>query len=134
MAPTRMDYRFQRSQSQARITSLDLGEWRGWIRDRSSQATHAMRLLVPSIGGPLFRFFEAPAPRFGDAAMWTTAAALGASGVLLLIQGKGSIWTRVLLFGLLGITPGARTHARFGDSLTVPCSLFGILFPYLEQG
>ena len=59
MAPTRMDYRFQKSQSQARINSLDLGGWRGWIRDRSSQPTHAMRLLVPSIGGLLFWIFEA---------------------------------------------------------------------------
>jgi hypothetical protein len=74
-----------------------------WIRERSSQPTHAVGLLVPSIGGLLFWFFEAPALRFGEAAMWTAAATLGALGVSFLIHGKGLTWTRIVLFGLLAI-------------------------------
>jgi hypothetical protein len=39
-------------------------------------------LLVASIPGLIFWFVEAPDPRFGEAAIWTTAALLGSLGIV----------------------------------------------------
>ncbi len=60
-------------------------------------------LLVPSIGGLLFWFLLAPAPRFGEAAIWTTAACLGVVFFQRTLSPRSKKLRRVTLFGLLAL-------------------------------
>ena len=61
-------------------------------------------LLVPSLASCFFWFSQAPDPRFGEAAIWTTAATLGTLGVVSLIQDRELKWRRITLLGLAAIT------------------------------
>jgi hypothetical protein len=66
-------------------------------------------LLIPSMGGLIFWFFEAPAMRFGEPAIWTAAATLGTLGALDFLNRPGRI--RIALAGLLLLTAWA-AHPR----------------------
>jgi len=66
-------------------------------------------LLLPSLAGILFWFFEAPAIRFGEPAIWTAAATLGTFAALHLLDGP--VKNRIFLFALLLLTAWA-AHPR----------------------
>ena len=66
-------------------------------------------LLLPSLAGILFWFFEAPAIRFGEPAIWTAAATLGTFGALHLLDSP--VKNRIFLFALLLFTAWA-AHPR----------------------
>lgn len=59
-----------------------------------------LKLLVPSLGGLVFWFSLAPAFRFGESAIWTTAACLGA---VALQQVLPTMSRRGMQFALLGL-------------------------------
>lgn len=60
-----------------------------------------LKLLLPSLGGLVFWFALAPALRFGEAAIWTTAACLGSAAFQQVIPTMSQRWRWLLLFGLL---------------------------------
>lgn len=60
-------------------------------------------LLVPSLGGLVFWFLLAPAFRFGEAAIWATAACLGSVALQLLLPAMSQIQKRVVLLGIAAI-------------------------------
>ena len=60
-----------------------------------------LKLLLPSLGGLAFWFSLAPAFRFGEAAIWTTAACLGAAALQQLLPPTSLRGRQVVLFGLL---------------------------------
>jgi len=66
-------------------------------------------LLLPSLAGILFWFFEAPAIRFGEPAIWTAAATLGTFAALHLLDAP--VKNRIFLFALLLLTAWA-AHPR----------------------
>jgi len=66
-------------------------------------------LLLPSVCGLVFWFFEAPAIRFGEAAMWTTGATLGALAALRLLNEAAR--RRFAIVGVLLLT-GWAAHPR----------------------
>jgi hypothetical protein len=66
-------------------------------------------LLVPSLGGLIFWFFEAPAMRFGEPLMWTAGATLGTLAAVHFLNTRGGI--RMALTGLLLLT-GWAAHPR----------------------
>jgi hypothetical protein len=66
-------------------------------------------LLMPSVGGLIFWFFEAPAMRFGEPAIWTAGATLGTLAALHFLKRPGRI--RMALAGLLLLTAWA-AHPR----------------------
>ena len=60
-------------------------------------------LLVPSLGGLVFWFLLAPAFRFGEAAIWATAACLGSVALQLLLPAMSQIQKRIVLLGIVAI-------------------------------
>jgi hypothetical protein len=60
-----------------------------------------LKLLLPSLGGLAFWFSLAPAFRFGEAAIWTTAACLGAAALQQLLPATSLRGRQVVLLGLL---------------------------------
>ena len=62
-------------------------------------------LLVTSLGGVLFWFLLAPAFRFGEAAIWATAACLGSVALQLFLPETSQIqrWTVLLGIAAIGI-------------------------------
>ena len=60
-------------------------------------------LLVPSLGGLVFWFLLAPAFRFGEAAIWATAACLGSVALQLLLAAMSQIQKRIVLLGIVAI-------------------------------
>lgn len=73
-------------------------------RRKRSGTWQGFWLLVPSLASCVFWFSQAPDPRFGEAAIWTTAATLGALGVVFFIQDRELKWRRITLLGLAAIT------------------------------
>jgi hypothetical protein len=65
---------------------------------RKERVSHGMWLLGPSVAGLAFWFFGAPALRFGEAAIWTTAATLGAFAARTFFVEP--VWRRLALVGL----------------------------------
>jgi hypothetical protein len=66
-------------------------------------------LLLPGLAGMLFWFLEAPAIRFGEFALWTTAATLGALAAIRVLETP--LRKRVTLAALLLVT-GWAAHPR----------------------
>src|SRR5260370_21418056 len=66
-------------------------------------------LVPPSVGGLIFWFFEAPAMRFGEPAIWTAGATLGTLAALHFLKRPRRI--RIALAGLLLLTAWA-AHPR----------------------
>jgi hypothetical protein len=73
-------------------------------RRKRTEAWPGLWLLIPSLAGCVFWFLQAPDLRFGEAAIWTTAATLGTLGVICLFQDKELRWRRIALLGLAAIT------------------------------
>jgi hypothetical protein len=87
-------------------------------RGSRSGLPHWLWLLVPSLGGLVFWFLEAPAIRFGEPVIWTLGAALGTLAALHLLKGKGRI--RVALAALLLMTAWAAHPRLFWSSYFRP--------------
>ena len=80
-------------------------------------------LLVPSLGGLVFWFLLAPAFRFGEAAIWATAACLGSVALQLLLPAMSQIQKWVVLLGI----------AAIGIWCSYPRTLYRVYFrPLLE--
>ena len=62
-----------------------------------------LELLLVSLGGLAFWFLLAPAFRFGEAAIWTTAASLGAVALQEMMPRMSQTGKRVVLIGILGL-------------------------------
>jgi hypothetical protein len=74
------------------------------VRRRRTGARQVLWLLIPSLAGCFFWFLQAPDPRFGEAAIWTTAATLGTFGVISLVRDKEQKRRRIVLLGLAAIS------------------------------
>jgi hypothetical protein len=74
-------------------------------RHNRSSLPEWLWVLVPSLGGLIFWFFEAPAMRFGAPAIWTAGATLGTLAALHFLNRPGRI--RIALAGLLVLTAWA---------------------------
>jgi len=80
-------------------------------------------LLVPSLGGLVFWFLLAPAFRFGEAAIWATAACLGSVALQLLLPEMSQIQRWIVLLGI----------AAIGIWCSYPRTLYRVYFrPLLE--
>jgi hypothetical protein len=60
-------------------------------------------MLLPSLGGLVFWFSLAPAFRFGESAIWTTAACLGAVAFQQFLPTMSRRGRQIALFGLLAL-------------------------------
>lgn len=75
------------------------------VRKRKpSQPLRALWILLPSVAGALFWIVNAPDPRFGEAALWVSAATCAALGAAFLLNGKGVKSQRIALVALLALT------------------------------
>ena len=80
-------------------------------------------LLVPSLGGLLFWFLLAPAFRFGEAAIWATAACLGGVALESILPAVSQNHARIVLLGIVAI----------GFWCSYPRTLYRVYFrPLLE--
>jgi hypothetical protein len=80
-------------------------------------------LLLPSLGGVVFWFLLAPAFRFGEAAIWATAACLGSVTLQLLLPAMSQIQRWIFLLGI----------AAIGIWCSYPRTLYRVYFrPLLE--
>ena len=73
------------------------------LRRRVFKDLFWLKLLLPSIGGLVFWFSLAPAFRFGESAIWTTAACMGAVALQQVLPAISLRGRRVALFGLLAL-------------------------------
>jgi hypothetical protein len=73
------------------------------LRRKAFRDCFWFQLLIPSLGGLLFWFLLDPAFRFGEAAIWTTAACLGAAGLLQILPMMSQAWSQVALLGVLAL-------------------------------
>ena len=78
-------------------------------RTNRAQFARWLWVLLPGFAGIIFWFFEAPAVRFGEPALWTAAATLGTFAALPLLE--SSIKKRLFIFALLLSTAWA-AHPR----------------------
>jgi hypothetical protein len=79
-----------------------------WGKHRA-QRPRWLWLLVPSFAGILFWFFEAPAIRFGEPALWTAAATLGSLAAIHVLDSQ--VKRRLFVLALLLCTAWA-AHPR----------------------
>lgn len=77
-----------------------------------------LRLLVPSLGGLIFWFLEAPAMRFGEPAMWTAGATLGTLAAVHFLNRRANI--RMALVGIVLLTAWAAHPRLFWSSYFRP--------------
>jgi hypothetical protein len=89
----------------AGIVFLAANSW----RTSHEQFPRWLWLLLPASAGIVFWFFEAPAIRFGEPALWTAAATLGTFAALRFFDPR--IKRRILIFALLPLTAWA-AHPR----------------------
>ena len=75
-------------------------------------------LLLPSLGGLIFWFLEAPAIRFGEPAIWTAGATLGTLAAVHWL--KRPVTTRIALVGLVLLTAWAAHPRLFWGSYFRP--------------
>ncbi len=80
-----------------------------WRRRSEEPVPDWLWLLLPGLTGMLFWFLEAPAVRFGELALWTTAATLGTLPAIRVLDTSGR--RHVALAALLLIT-GWAAHPR----------------------
>jgi len=73
-------------------------------RGKNGKAYAWLWILVPALAGTVVWFIASPAARFGQFAIWTTAAVLGTWGIAsLTTEARGTGMTRVILTGLVGL-------------------------------
>jgi hypothetical protein len=96
---------------------------------RGSQRTlHELRkgawILIPSLAGSVFWFMTAPSLRFGEAALWATAAILASTAIqdLSLLEAKGirrlSVWL-VFLVAVYCTNPRTLWKASYRNSFSI---------------
>jgi hypothetical protein len=73
------------------------------LRRRVFKDLFWLKLLLPSLGGLVFWFSLAPAFRFGESAIWTTAACMGAVALQQVLPAISLRGRQVALFGLLAL-------------------------------
>jgi hypothetical protein len=73
------------------------------LRRRVFRDLFWFKLLLPSLGGLVFWFSLAPAFRFGESAIWTTAACMGAVALQQVLPAISLRGRQVALFGLLAL-------------------------------
>jgi hypothetical protein len=78
-------------------------------RTKRVQPARWLWVLLPTFGGIVFWFFEAPAIRFGEPVLWTAAATLGTFAALYLLDSQ--IKKRLFVFAVLLCTAWA-AHPR----------------------
>ena len=78
-------------------------------RENREKPPRWLWLLLPAFAGILFWFFEAPAIRFGEPALWTAAATLGTFAALLFFDPRTK--RRIFIFSVLLLTAWA-AHPR----------------------
>lgn len=83
-----------------------------------------LKVLIPSLGGLLFWFALAPAFRFGESAIWITAACLGAITFQRILPNMTNVGRLAILLGLLVIGvwcsyPRTLWRVNFQPSLNV---------------
>jgi hypothetical protein len=86
-------------------------------RDQSS-LPQWLWLLVPSLGGLIFWFLEAPALRFGEPAIWTAGATLGTFAAVRFLNRPGR--NRIAVAGLVLLTAWAAHPRLFWSSYFRP--------------
>jgi hypothetical protein len=67
------------------------------LRDRMRLVKRGLLLLFPSLAGLVFWFFQAPALRFGEAAIWVTAATLSGCGIASALRETNIQWRRFVV-------------------------------------
>jgi hypothetical protein len=75
-------------------------------------------LLIPSLGGLIFWFLEAPAIRFGEPAMWTAGATLGTFAAVHFLNHRGRV--EIVLAGIVLLTAWAAHPRLFWSSYFRP--------------
>jgi hypothetical protein len=79
------------------------------VQKRSPLLRRCLWLLVPSVGAVTFWFLSAPDPRFGQAAIWGTAATLGSCGFFPVVEKSGVrlklLVVTTLCLGLWSLNP-----------------------------
>ena len=70
------------------------------VQKRLPQSRQCLWLLVPSLGALTFWFLSAPDPRFGQTAIWGTAATLGSCGFFPAVE-RGGIRLKLLVVSIL---------------------------------
>jgi hypothetical protein len=87
------------------------------VHKRSLQLRQCLWLLVPSVGGVTFWFLAAPDPRFGQAAIWGTAATLGSCGLFRVVEGSGVrlrlLVVTILCLGLWSLNPRSLWNSSY---------------------
>jgi len=73
------------------------------ISRKRGQNLFWLKVLVPSVGGLLFWFALAPAFRFGESAIWITAACLGTIAFQQILPMMNPVSKRITVVGLLAI-------------------------------
>ncbi len=73
-------------------------------RDKSHVVLKQKLVLIPSIIGLTFWFSNAPALRFGESAIWSTAAALGALSLSMTTSQLKIAWTRTVILVVLVVS------------------------------
>ena len=79
------------------------------VQKHSPQLRRCLWLLVPLVGALTFWFLSAPDPRFGQAAIWGTAATLGSCGFFAVVERSGVrlklLVVTILCLGLWCLNP-----------------------------
>jgi hypothetical protein len=70
------------------------------VQKRSPGLRQCLWLLVPSVGALTFWFLSAPDPRFGQTAIWGTAATLGSCGFFPVVE-RGGVRLKLLVVTIL---------------------------------
>jgi len=89
------------------------------VQKRSPQLRRCLWLLVPSLGALTFWFLSAPDPRFGQTAIWGTAATLGSCGFFPVVE-KGGVRLKLLVvtilcFGLWSLNPRSLWRSSYSQ-------------------
>ncbi len=99
-------------------------------RFRIWQGGRYLLLLIPSLGGLVFWFATAPAPRFGEAAIWTTAAVLGASSIAAIAKNVGGPRVqRMICLGIILLSAWCIAPHRLWRNVYHPLLLSDGLLP-----
>jgi hypothetical protein len=87
------------------------------VQKRSPQLRQCLWLVVPSLGALTFWFLSAPDLRFGQTAIWGTAATVGSCGFFPIVE-KGGVRLKLLVvtilcLGLLSLNPRSLWAASY---------------------
>jgi hypothetical protein len=93
------------------------------VQKRALQLQQGLWLLVPSVGAVAFWFLAAPDPRFGQTAIWGTAATLGSCGFFRLVESSGVriklLVVTTLCLGLWSLNPRSLWDSSYSQVFKV---------------